>query len=191
MIDLFLGGAAAWFTIPAVVGTLYFLFQLVLMQAGGDLGLDGDADFDTSTAHDAGHEFKVISLQSISAFCMGGGWMGLASYRLLDLSVTVSAIIALASGVAVAWMLVAMLRAMLGFQSSGNIAIASAAGLEGEVYIEVPGSGRGTGRVKLIIEGRQREYDAAQEGEAPIPTGTRVRVARIEEGSHALVVERA
>ncbi|VAX37018.1 hypothetical protein MNBD_PLANCTO03-1326, partial [hydrothermal vent metagenome] len=66
MLDIFLGGIAAWFTIPAVVGTLYFVLQLVLMEAGGDMDGDFDTDIDTSIGHDGGHEFKVLSLQTVS-----------------------------------------------------------------------------------------------------------------------------
>ncbi len=187
MMDLFLDGIAAWFTVPAVVGTLYFVLQLVLMEAGGDMDADFDADIDTSI----GHEFKVLSLQTISAFFMGGGWMGLAAYRLLDQSPTVSSLIAIGSGFGVGWLLVTLLRMMLKFQASGNIDLGAAVGLEGEVYIEVPVHDKGSGRVTLIIREHQRRFDAVQDGEVVIPSSTRVRVIRADAASNTLLVERA
>ncbi len=193
MLDVFLGGIAAWFTIPAVVGTLYFVLQLVLMEAGGDMDgdLDFDADFDGDIGHDGGHEFKVLSLQTISAFFMGGGWMGLAAYRLLDQSPTISSLIALGSGVVVGWIFMTLLRIMLKFQASGNIGLDAAVGLEGEVYIEVPEQDQGSGRVTLIIKEHQRRFDAVQEGQVAIPSSTRVRVVRANTASNTVCVERA
>lgn len=194
MLETFLGGIAAWFTIPAVVGTLYFLIQMFFQGLGGDMDvdLDTDIDFDTDVGHHgAGHDFKVLSLQTLSAFFMGGGWMGLAAYRLLDLGPTMASLIAVGSGVAVGWLLLTLLRAVLRLQNSGNIELGEAVGLTGEVYIEVPEAGRGSGRVKLIIAEHQREYSAVQEGEVAIPTGTPVRIVRANSASNTLSVERA
>lgn len=190
MMETFLGGIAAWFTVPAVFGTLYFVIQLVFQGIGADTDLD--ADFDPDIPHDTpGHELKVLSLQTLSAFFMGGGWMGLAAYRLLDLSPLVSSLIAVGAGLGVGWLLVTLLRIMLGLQNSGNIELAETVGLSGEVYVSVPEVGKGSGRIKLIIREHQREYNAVQEGQVAIPTGTRIRVARANEGSNTLTVERA
>ena len=197
MLDTFLGGVAAWFTVPAVAGTLYFLIQMLFQGIGADADMDMDVDFDVSgdintdvSHHTAGHDLKVLSLQTLSAFFMGGGWMGLAAYRLLDLSPSVSALIAVGAGVAVGWMLVTLLRATLRLQNSGNIDFADTVGLTGEVYIEIPSTGKGVGRVKMVIQERLREYNAVQTGEVAIPTGTRVRVTAANQGSHTLSVER-
>jgi hypothetical protein len=192
MLDLFLGGIAAWFTIPAVIGTLYFLIQMLFQGIGGDADFDLDADFDTDVAHDgAGHDFRVLSLQTLSAFFMGGGWMGLAALRLLDLSPTMSALVAVGSGIAVGWLLITLLRTMLGLQNSGNIDLDDTVGLSGEVYVEVPETGKGSGRVKLIVNEHQREYHAVQEGQVAIPTGTPVRIVKVNRGSNTLSVQRA
>lgn len=189
MLDTFFGGIASWFTVPAIIGTLYFVIQMVFQGVGADTDLD--ADFDPDIPHDtAGHEMKVLSLQTLSAFCMGAGWMGLAAYRLLDLSPGMSSLVALVAGVVVGWMLVALLRAMLRLQNSGNIELADTVGLSGEVYIAVPGAGAGSGRVKLVVRDHLREYHAVQEGHSAIPTGTPVRVTGSNPGSNTLTVER-
>lgn len=206
MLDTFLGGIAAWFTIPAVAGTLYFLIKLFFQGLGGDMdhSLDLHADFDgdfdadldgnldTEVGHEsASHDFKVVSLQTLSAFFMGGGWMGLAAYRLLDLSPAVASLVAVASGAGVGWLLLTLLRATLRLQNSGNIDLGDTVGLVGEVYVHVPGWGRGAGRVTLVVRDRRREYNAVQSGEVEIPTGARVRVASANRGSNTLTVERA
>ena len=54
--DFLFGHGAAWFGIPAVVGTFFFLLRLALMLAGGDSDVDADVDVDIDAdvdAHDA------------------------------------------------------------------------------------------------------------------------------------------
>ncbi|HZW09184.1 MAG TPA: hypothetical protein VFF69_04705 [Phycisphaerales bacterium] len=189
MVQDLLGGYAAWFTVPAVVGTLYFLVQLFLMNAGGDLDLDFDAD--GLHGHDATGEIRVLSMQTISAFLMGGGWTGLAAYRLLDMDFGPSSLISVAGGAAAGWLMISMSKLVLKLQSSGNIELTDAAGLVGEVYVQVPGCGRGKGRVKLVVRDRLREFDAVQEGDVPLPSGTRVRVEQADVAANTLRVDRA
>ena len=78
MLGGLLDDGAIWFSGPAIAGSLYFLISLVLGGIGGDVDLDMDGDVDI-TADDIGGEFRVLSLQTISAFAMGAGWMGLAA----------------------------------------------------------------------------------------------------------------
>jgi len=189
MLSAFLGDNAAWFTVPAVVGTLYFVVQLFLMNAGGDLDFDVDAD--GLHGHDATGEIRILSLQSISAFFMGAGWMGLAAYRLLDLSFGLSAMVAILGGVAAGWLIVSTSKLVLKLQSSGNIDIGDTVGLAGDVYVQVPPAGHGRGRVKLVVQNRLREYDAVQDGDVPLPSGTRVKVSRVDTASNTLRVDPA
>lgn len=181
---------AIWFSAPAIAGSLYFLFSLVLGEIGGDVDLDMDGSVDF-TADDVGGEFRVLSLQTISAFAMGAGWMGLAAYRLTEMGFTGSVIVALLAGFGVAWLLVTVLRAMLGLQSSGNVSIGATVGLTGEVYIAVPGADAGRGRVKVVLDGRRRVFDAVQTGGEPIASKTIVRVAGADTTTNTITVERA
>lgn len=187
MIGQLLGDYAAWFTVPAIVGTLYFLVQLFFMNVGGDLDFDVDAD--GLHGHDAGGEIRVISMQTISAFFMGGGWLGLAGYRLLDLSFGVSSLLAILGGAAAGWLIISTSKLVLKLQSSGNIEIAETVGLDGEVYVQIPAGGAGRGRVKLVVQNRLREFDAVQEGDVPLPSGTRVRVRRVDAAANTLRVD--
>lgn len=76
MWQLLFGDHAIWFGIPAVAGTFFFAFRLLLMlvTGGGNDFLHADADsaFDLHADHDhASGAFKVLSVQAISAFLMG------------------------------------------------------------------------------------------------------------------------
>lgn len=188
VIDALFGDAAVWFSVPALFGTAYLVIQLLMGQLGGELDLDMDGEMDIST-EDGGHDFRVLSLQSIAAFSMGAGWMGLAAYRALDLGPGASALIAAVSGVAVASLMINLLRFMLRLQSSGNIELGRALGATGTVYIEIPPKDKGKGRVTVVLSNRQRELSAVQVGDEPIPSRTRIAVVGIDTATNTVTVE--
>lgn len=193
MLDSLFENGGIWFTIPAIIGTVYFLFQIFMGGLGGDfdLGVDADMDFDSGLGGgDApSAEVGVLSLQTLSAFFMASGWSGFAALRLLGMDMTGAVLIAVVAGVVFAWMLMWLMRKMLMLQNSGNVTIGQAVGLSGDVYIQVPPAGKGTGRVKLVLGTRQREFNAVQSGEAPIATNTRIRVVQADPTTNTLTVE--
>ncbi|MFI4870480.1 MAG: hypothetical protein ACIARQ_01595 [Phycisphaerales bacterium JB061] len=193
MLDNLFENGGVWFTIPAIIGTVYFLFQIFLGGLGGDLdlGIDADLDFDSGLGGgDApGVEVGVLSLQTLSAFFMASGWSGFAALRLLGMDMTGAVLVAVVAGVAFSWMLVWLMRKMLLLQNSGNVRIGQTVGLAGDVYIQVPPAGQGTGRVKLVLGTRQREFNAVQSGAEPIATNTRIRVVQADPTTNTLTVE--
>ena len=78
MFDALFGDNAAWFGLPAVLGTIFFLIRFGFLLIGGDSGgvdadldldLDLDVDMDTDAGHgDPGEAMKVLSVQSIATF---------------------------------------------------------------------------------------------------------------------------
>ncbi|GJM18448.1 MAG: hypothetical protein DHS20C14_06610 [Phycisphaeraceae bacterium] len=186
--DFLFANGAIWFTVPALAGTLFLVLQLVVGELGGDLDADLDVDVSSDTG---GAEFRALSLQSLSAFALGGGWMGLAALKVLHWDFTWAALLGVAAGVGVAWVMVWLLRTMLKVQSSGNIALTDTIGEHGTVYISVPPSGQGSGRVRVLVAKRAREYNAVQHGGETLATHTSVRVKDVDRSANAVVVEPA
>lgn len=185
MKELFFGGHATWFTVPALIGTAFFLARVLMMFVGGvaDVDLDGDVDVDLADADldhpDSTEAFKFLSVQSILAFAMGFGWAGLGAHKgsaIENLGLVL--LIATAGGVGMVWLLSLLLKAVGDLQSSGNVSIQAALGLEGTIYASVPAKGQGKGRIRLVMDERQRMYSAVTEGEE-LATNTRVRVTRV------------
>ena len=193
MLDNLFENGGIWFTVPAIIGTVYFLFQIFMGGLGGDLdlGIDADLDFDGGIGHgDApSAEVGVLSLKTLSAFFMASGWSGFAALRLLGMDMTGAVLVAVVAGVVFAWMLMWLMRKMLMLQNSGNVTIGQAVGLSGDVYIQVPPSGQGMGRVKLVLGTRQREFNAVQSGADPIATNTRIKVVRADATTNTLTIE--
>jgi membrane protein implicated in regulation of membrane protease activity len=188
MMNILFGDLAPWFTAPALLGTGFLMIQLVLGEMGGDGALDLDIDVEMDGDH-PGAEFGLLSAQSISAFFLGYGWIGLAAYRFLNVGFTGAAVIAVAAGIGVAWLMVWLLRTFLKLQNDTNVSLEQAVGLAGEVYVKVPSKGEGRGEIILVINQSQHNYFAIQEGDEPIETHTRVRVVRADTASNIVIVE--
>lgn len=191
MLDMLFSDHAAWFGVPAVIGTVFFLLRLGLMLTVGDFA-HHDIDAGGADLHhgDPGEAFKVLSVQSIAAFAMGFGWGGLGGLRGADWSWTASTLFAFGCGTGMVWLLGLLLRAMISLQSSGNVSAEDAIGLDADVYVTVPGHRGGRGQVQVVVRERQRTYNAVTEGE-PLVTHQRVRITRVNEDNTVTVVPAA
>lgn len=179
MVDILFGGAAPWFTGPALLGTGFLLIQILMGEIGGDI----DADID-----DPGSEAKWLSLQSVAAFLVGFGWIGLAALHLFDLGFGGAAVIGAIAGFGVAWMMIRATTTLLRLQSDANVSLPATVGLEGTVSIMIPPAGGGSGRITLIIHESQHEFPAVQESGDPIHTHARVRVVHADDSAGTLTV---
>jgi hypothetical protein len=193
MIETLFGGSAAWFGVPAILGTFYFLVRLVLMLAGmgggGDLHAGDGGDVAAGGAHgDSTDALKVLSIHSFAAFLMGFGWGGLAAHHGFDVRWSIALLWGLAAGAAMVWIQGLALKALYDLQSSGTVSIESAVGAEGTVYVRIPAQGAGRGQVRVIVDGRERTYNAITEGD-PIERPARVRVVHVNEDNTVTVAE--
>jgi hypothetical protein len=191
MYELFFGDNAAWYTIPAMVGTAFFTLRMVLLLLGADHHTDFHAgDLDAVDAHhgDSTHSFQFLSIQSIAAFIMGFGWAGLAGHKGTAWGPVLVNAVAIAGGGGMVWLLAMMLKGMTELQTSGTVALDAAIGREGDVYVSIPGDGR-RGQVRLIVNGRERIYDAITQGQ-DLPTGSRIRALKAN-GDNTLTVTSA
>ncbi len=118
---------------------------------------------------------RLFTLRGIIAFLAVGGWMGVASISwkvpapAVFLLVMVSGFLALYF---VAW----SVRLALRMQQSGNVLIENAVGKEGEVYIPIPRSKIGQGKINVIVQERLCEFDAVTEAERTLKTGEKITV---------------
>ena len=200
MFDQLFQGDALWFSVPALLGTAVFVIRLGLMMLGGDHGDGGDGgdfgDADTGDisleghdldGHDSESAFAILSIQTVSVFMMGFGWAGLGCLFGAGWPLSAGIGLGFLAGVAMIWILTRTLGAVRTLESSGNVRIQSALGLEGDVYARIPAAGEGRGQVRLIIDQRQRIYNAiSRTGE--VNSQTRVRVVWVND-DNTLTVE--
>ena len=171
--ELFFTGPAPWFTVPALIGTGGYLVRLVF--GGGDD--DGGADVAESGAV-GDVTGTALSLQGLLAFLMGFGWGGLTCLRALEWSGPASVGGGVGTGLIFIAMTVLVLRVARRLQSSGNISLGRLVGSEAEVYTAIPAAGKGLGRVRTVIDERERFVSATTSGDGIAPR-TRVTIEKV------------
>jgi len=186
-----LSGLEQAFAIAALVGSVVFLIQLVMMLLGGDHGADAHAS-GMEVSHDVAHAdsdvaFQVLSVQGITAFVMVFGFAGFAMSRGSGFGALPSLGVALVAGVAAMWLVAKAFALFRKMQSSGTLDLNNAVGQSGRVYLgikpDVPG------KIEVAIQGRLQIFDAVSESGEALPTDTRVVVVRVE-NQNIMVVKR-
>lgn len=198
------------FAAVAMPTTLLLLVQTVLMLIGigaeggaDDIPLDGlateleagdgvfgtgraDADIEVDAAgFDA---LRILTVRGIIAFFVVFGWVGFVMNNAgIELWITVP--VALASGLATMLLLAYLMRAVMRLREQGNIDNRNALGVSGRVYLTVPATRAGEGKVNLLIQGSYVERDAVTDEGDAIPTGAEVVVVGLS-GETTLVVKR-
>ncbi len=156
-------------------------------------GSDSDSDFDVPddvgghTDHlDAG--LKLFSVRGILAFTSTFGLSGLIisqSGMPKLITLILSTLLGFIALIAIAY----LIKWLISLQHSGNLQIKRALGETAEVYLTIPASNKGKGKVNLIIQERLTEFSAVTNDLEAIPTGASVRVTDILE-NNILVVEK-
>ncbi len=147
------------YLLMAGLGTILYLVKMLLLFVGSDADAgDIELDVNIDDAHhiDGGESFSLVSIQSILAFFMGAGWIGLAARREWMLDGTKSAIAAGLFG-----LLMAVFSAILTFKikklnSTVKFNIKNLIGMTGRVYMTIPERGQGSGQVEINVGGRQQ-----------------------------------
>ena len=144
----------------AVAATVFLIIQIIMMcfsSFGGDLDLDGDGEIDVDT--DSG--VSVFTVKSITAFLAVGCWAGLLTCTLASDSLQwLSIIVALVSGTIAAAVVIVLMRAMLKLQSNGIVEPEKLVGKQATVYVSIPASRGGRGKITLNAQGKFMELDA-------------------------------
>ncbi|MGI6716732.1 MAG: hypothetical protein ACOX3X_05985 [Eubacteriales bacterium] len=198
------------FACIAIPSTFIMLIQVFMMflglgHSGGDgdvnVDLDGDGnpdgiygddidtdtgDFESDAATDSG--FRLLSVRGILSFLAIFGWTGLVVLKnggSTFLALLVSAIAGLATMIIIALIFMWMFR----LQSDGTMNIKNALGVSGKVYLRIPASRQGSGKVNVMIQGKYTELAAVTDEDTPIQFGEEIVVIGIS-GSNTLVVKR-
>jgi hypothetical protein len=200
------------YLVAAVVGCTILVCQFVLAliglghdgvdlshDVGGDISGDGHGGlFDShhgGAAHagadqhaDSTHLFGVVSFRTLVAAAAFFGVTGLSTLN-AGFPETTTIVLAIAAGGFAMYGMYWLLRLIAGLSSSGNERIGNAVGLAATVYVPIPATGKGAGKVQLSMQNRIVEYQAVTDEGEPLKTGETVRVVGIH-NSDTLQVRR-
>jgi hypothetical protein len=165
--------------------TTFFLFcaaagggVLLLQLLASAVGVGHDAHDVTHAGHGGGEVLQLFSLRALAAAVAAFGLAGLGA-RAGGLPVWAAlggaALGGVAALIAVAW----LMRSLLRLESDGTVRIAQAVGQSAVVYLRIPGSGEGAGKVQLSLQNRTVELQAVTSQAAQLPTGTDVIIVDV------------
>ena len=166
----------SFFLTCAVIGGVVLIAQLALGLMGA--GHHGDmVDHHDGTASEGLH---LLSVRAISAgvafFGIGGLGTTVAGWPSI-LAMIVAVLLGAVSMVGVAW----AMRSMMRLEEDKSVQMQSAVGASATVYIPVPGSLGGVGKVLVSMQGRTIECEAVTSDANRLPTGMPVVVVDVRE----------
>ncbi|MGJ8651094.1 MAG: NfeD family protein [Opitutaceae bacterium] len=153
------------------------------------IGFDHDAGFDVEIGDmDHGSGIGLFSSQTLGAFFLGFGWVGVAALK-SGLTTFGAGITAFIFGIIMMFAMLYMLKGLMKLQSQGNLEYENAIGEEGIVYVTIPGDNKDEGgQIQINIQGRLTTASARKITPGSIKPGERVRVTAIN-GPTSFVVE--
>ena len=194
------------YLIAAVVGGTILVCQFALALfglghgGGGDLGhhmggdFHGDAHGGGFDSHEMGdshggnadqvhadstHLFAVVSFRTLVAASAFFGVTGLATLN-AGFPATTTVVLAVVAGAFAMYGMYWLLGLIASLGSSGNERIGNAVGLAATVYVPIPATGKGLGKVQLSMQNRIVEYQAVTDDAEPLKTGESVTVVGIK-----------
>jgi hypothetical protein len=160
------------FLVLALLGGSILVIQLLLSL----FGFEVDAvEFDGTSGPDAAlHLFSVRALTAAATFFGIGGLAVMAGGAGWPLAIAVGSVLGVGAAIGVS----VLMRSFGALESDGTVRIDTAIGLPGKVYLEVPGSEAGIGKVHVVLGSRTQEYRAITRG-STLGTGAPVMVVDV------------
>jgi len=173
--------------IIAVASSVVLLIQMVLAFVSGlDLHLGSDL-----AAHSVGDvdlpHFQLLTIRNVVAFFAVFSWVGIAMIH-AKASLALTIIVSCLCGLSVMGVMAAMFFGLWKLQGSGNVEMSGAKGEQASVYLAVPAARTGTGKITVVVQGKQVEMDAVTDSAQSIPTGSLVKVREVQ--NNQAIVER-
>lgn len=175
------------FLILAIAGTTLYVGKMIIFLVAGD----GDGEVDTDINHDidGGDQFSLVSVQSILAFFMGTGWIGLAAKREWHLNDLNSLLTAVGFGFIMMLFSAFITFKIKRFNSIPKMDLNEAKGKIGRAYTNIPAKGKGIGQIEIVLSETKRVLQASSNGDA-INSFDSVKVTGVDDAGN-LIVEKA
>ena len=174
--------------VVAVPSTVLLIIQVVMTLAGGDADdIDGDLDADIDDM-DGGAGWQFFTYKNVLGFFTLFGWTGLGFLQ-MGLGLLIAVFFSVIAGLMMMAIMAALFYYISKLHQSGTMIIENAVGHTGEVYLRVPPSREGHGKILVEVQGTLREMDAITDDEKELPTGSVAQVLEIVNNQILLVTQ--
>lgn len=195
-----LGDVGRIFACVAIPSTVILFLQTILMLIGigggslgsddADTGIDTELDNDGEVDTELDGGLRLFSFRGIIAFLTVLGWVGILGVR-LEWSVPVIVISSLLSGFVAMEAIALLFRLIFALQADGTEDLQHALGVAGTVYLRIPPSREGRGKVNIMLDGRLVEKDAVTDEAEMLNYGEQIVVIGISGGTELIVRKKA
>lgn len=154
---------------------LFILKTLIFFITGGDAEVH--SDFISISDTDAA--FSLLSLQTILAFFMGFGWMGLVGLNQIKLGTTFAITIAFFVGLFFMFATAFLMFSIKKLNQNTKINLEDCIGKEGKAYQNI--APQSEGQIEIVINKKLVIIDAFNLEEEQIEAFQKIRVEKVEE----------
>ncbi|MBQ8607821.1 MAG: serine protease [Bacteroidaceae bacterium] len=171
----------------AIISSLFMLVQLILSLVGvGDAEIDFGGD--SIDGLDSSEGTDLFTVKNITNFFVGFGWGGV-SFASVIKAEWLLLVAAIACGCLFVALFVYIFKQLMKIEGNNAIDIEAGVGLVAEVYLRIPASRSGKGKVQVSLGGSLREVAAITDDLEEIPTGSSVVILK-KVGEDTLLVSK-
>lgn len=165
------------FWICALASTLFFIVRVILLVIAGGMDLDVSAGHHGDISH-PDSSFEMISLNTVTAFLMMFGWIGLACLKQFHMAAAASILIAILAGFLCMFTTAYFFKQAKRLASGGSsFSPAKTVGKKATVYQRIPAQGRG--KITVSVGDMTHEVDAVSATQEDIESFQTVEVIRV------------
>lgn len=196
----------------AIPSTLVLLIQTISMFLGLDDGIDGEVEIDSPDGFDGEMDvdidgdgiddaidtnvedidgidsLHIFTMRGIIAFFVIFGWVGVVMQS-SGINLPLTLIVSTVCGFAMMLLIAYLFKSVMKLKSNGATDNRNALGSAGKVYLTIPPSRSGEGKVNIMLQGAYVERNAVTDETEAIPTGCEIIVIGTS-GQTSLVVKR-
>ena len=158
----------------ALFGSLFMVVQLVLSLIGiGDTDVDFDGD--SLDGLDASGGMDLFTIKNMINFFVGFGWGGVTFGNAIEAD-WLLVLVAVLCGCLFVALFIFLFKQLMKIASNSAVGAEACVGLTADVYLRIPASRGGKGKIQISLQGVMREYNAVTDEPADINTGSSVKV---------------
>lgn len=158
----------------AITSSLFMIIQLVLSLIG--IG-DTDVDFDGNSLDglDTSGGMDLFTIKNMINFFVGFGWGGITFNSVIEAE-WLLVLVAVICGCLFVALFIFIFKQLMKIASNSAVGSEACVGMTADVYLRIPASRNGKGKIQVSIQGAMREYNAITDEPTDIHTGNSVKV---------------
>jgi len=163
--------------------SLFFLLQTIMTF----IGLSGSETDIDSDSGDSDLPFEIFTLRNLINFLLGFSWTGISFYDSIE-NKAVLIIISVVVGIVFIGLFFILIKQILKLGEDNSFKFESTINQTATVYLTIPESKSGVGKVQISVKGTFHELQAMTEASEKITTGSLVKIKNVE--NNILIVDK-